>query len=104
MADVVLPAFHGIIGQSPAMRAEVYAQAGQAFQAARLGEQALAVQNAAILLDPRNVEIWIDRSITYAGVILLGWPMLALCLLGLVDTAIGLRDRVLAKRSPPTRS
>jgi uncharacterized protein YybS (DUF2232 family) len=43
-------------------------------------------------------------SITYAGVILLGWPMLALCLLGLVDTAIGLRDRILAKRSPPTRS
>jgi hypothetical protein len=43
-------------------------------------------------------------SITYAGVILLGWPMLALCLLGLVDTAIGLRDRVSAKRSPPTRS
>lgn len=55
-------------GQSPAMRAEVYAQAGQAYLAARLGEQALAVQNAAILLDPRNVEIWVDRSITYAGV------------------------------------
>jgi hypothetical protein len=43
-------------------------------------------------------------SITYAGVMLLGWPMLALCLLGLVDTAIGLRDRISAKRSPPTRS
>ena len=43
-------------------------------------------------------------SITYAGVILLGWPMLALCLLGLVDTAIGLRGRVSAKRGPPTRS
>jgi Predicted membrane protein (DUF2232) len=43
-------------------------------------------------------------SITYAGVILLGWPMLALCLLGLVDMAIGLRDRVSAKRSPPTHS
>ena len=43
-------------------------------------------------------------SITYAGVILLGWPMLVLCLLGLVDTAIGLRDRVSAKRSPPTHS
>ena len=42
--------------------------------------------------------------ITYAGVILLGWPMLALCLLGLVDTAIGLRGRVSAKRGPPTRS
>ena len=39
-------------------------------------------------------------SITYAGVILLGWPMLALCLLGLVDTAIGLRGRVSAKRGP----
>jgi len=43
-------------------------------------------------------------SITYAGVILLGWPMLALCLLGLVDTAIGLRARVSARRGPPTRS
>ena len=43
-------------------------------------------------------------SITYAGVILLTWPMLALCLLGLVETAIGLRGRVSAKRNPPTRS
>ena len=43
-------------------------------------------------------------SVTYAGVILLGWPMLALCLLGLVDTAIGLRGRVSAKRGPPTHS
>lgn len=43
-------------------------------------------------------------SITYAGVFLLGWPMLALCLLGLVDTAIGLRGRISAKRGPPTRS
>ena len=43
-------------------------------------------------------------SITYAGVILLGWPMLALCLLGLVEMAIGLRGRVSTKRGPPTRS
>ncbi|HZP69007.1 MAG TPA: DUF2232 domain-containing protein [Pseudolabrys sp.] len=43
-------------------------------------------------------------GLTYAGVILLGWPMLVLCLLGLVDTAIGLRSRVLAKRGPPTFS
>lgn len=43
-------------------------------------------------------------SITYAGVILLGWPMLALCLLGLVDTAIGLRGRVSARRGPPNHS
>jgi hypothetical protein len=43
-------------------------------------------------------------SIVYAGVILFGWPMLALCLLGLVDTVIGLRGRVLAKRGPPSPS
>ena len=43
-------------------------------------------------------------SITYAGVILLGWPILALCLLGLVEMAIGLRRRVSTKRGPPTRS
>ena len=43
-------------------------------------------------------------SITYAGVVLLGWPMLALCLLGLIETAIGLRNRVLAKRGPPSPS
>jgi regulator of sirC expression with transglutaminase-like and TPR domain len=55
-------------GQSPALRAEILAQAGQAYQAVRLADRALAVQNAAILLDPRNPEIWIDRSITYAGV------------------------------------
>jgi hypothetical protein len=43
-------------------------------------------------------------SVTYAGVILFGWPMLALCLLGLVETAIGLRARVSAKRAPPAHS
>jgi hypothetical protein len=43
-------------------------------------------------------------SITYASVFLLGWPMLALCLLGLIDSAIGLRGRISAKRGPPTRS
>ena len=43
-------------------------------------------------------------GITYAGVILLTWPMLALCLLGLVEMAIGLRGRVSAKRAPPTHS
>jgi hypothetical protein len=43
-------------------------------------------------------------SVTYAGVILLGWPMLALCLLGLIDTLIGLRARIAAKRGPPAVS
>lgn len=43
-------------------------------------------------------------SITYAGVILLGWPMLALCVLGLVETTLGLRARISAKRGPPPPS
>lgn len=43
-------------------------------------------------------------TITYAGVLLFGWPMLALCLLGLVDMAMGLRARVSAKHGPPARS
>jgi hypothetical protein len=43
-------------------------------------------------------------AITYAGVLLFGWPMLALCLLGLVDMALGLRARVSAKHGPPARS
>jgi tetratricopeptide (TPR) repeat protein len=55
-------------GQSAQLRAEVFAQAGQAYQAARLGEKALSMQNAAILLDPRNADIWVDRSITFAAV------------------------------------
>jgi tetratricopeptide (TPR) repeat protein len=55
-------------GQSAQLRAEVFAQAGQAYQAARLGEKALSMQNAAILLDPRNADTWVDRSITYAAV------------------------------------
>jgi tetratricopeptide (TPR) repeat protein len=55
-------------GQSAQLRAEVFAQAGQAYQAARLGERALSMQNAAILLDPRNADIWVDRSITFAAV------------------------------------
>lgn len=37
----------------------------------------------------------------YAAVFVFGWPMLALCLLGLIDTAIGLRARVARKRGPP---
>ncbi|QQS14567.1 MAG: tetratricopeptide repeat protein [Rhodospirillales bacterium] len=55
-------------GQSLALRAEVFAQSGQAYQAARIADRALQMQNAAILLDPKNAEIWVDRSITYAAV------------------------------------
>jgi hypothetical protein len=37
----------------------------------------------------------------YAATVVFGWPMLALCVLGLVDTAIGLRARVKRRRGPP---
>jgi hypothetical protein len=43
-------------------------------------------------------------GLAYAAVFLIGWPVLALCLLGLIDTAIDLRGRVARKRGPPALS
>jgi hypothetical protein len=43
-------------------------------------------------------------GLAYAAVFLVGWPMLALCLLGLIDTAFDLRGRVAHKRGPPAVS
>ncbi|MFN3657928.1 MAG: DUF2232 domain-containing protein [Pseudolabrys sp.] len=40
----------------------------------------------------------------YAAVLVFGWPILLLCLLGIVDALIGLRARVARKRGPPTLS
>lgn len=37
----------------------------------------------------------------YAVVLVLGWPVLAFCLLGLIDVAFNLRGRVAHKRGPP---
>ena len=37
----------------------------------------------------------------YAAVMVFGWPILALCLLGLIEIAINLRARVAHKRGPP---
>jgi hypothetical protein len=37
----------------------------------------------------------------YAAVVVLGWPVLAFCLLGLVESAIGLRARLARTRAPP---
>jgi hypothetical protein len=39
---------------------------------------------------------------SYAASLLLGWPVLALCLLGLIEAAIGLRARIAHTRAPPS--
>jgi len=36
----------------------------------------------------------------YAAVLVFGWPVLALCLLGLIETAVDLRARIARKRGP----
>ncbi|HSP48694.1 MAG TPA: hypothetical protein VLN61_00635 [Pseudolabrys sp.] len=40
----------------------------------------------------------------YAAVLVLGWPVLALCLLGLIDAAIDLRARIAPTRGPPAHT
>jgi len=40
----------------------------------------------------------------YAAVLVFGWPVLALCALGLIETALDLRARVAQKRGPPART
>ena len=40
----------------------------------------------------------------YAAVIVFGWPVLALCVLGLIETVFDLRARFARKRSPPART
>lgn len=38
---------------------------------------------------------------TYAAVLVFGWPILVLCLLGLIDVAFDLRGTIARKRGPP---
>ncbi|MGC1465978.1 MAG: hypothetical protein WA792_09620 [Pseudolabrys sp.] len=41
---------------------------------------------------------------TYAAVLVFGWPILALCMLGVAETAIGVRGRLMSRGGPPMRS
>jgi hypothetical protein len=41
-------------------------------------------------------------GVAYASVTVFFWPIFALCLLGLADTAIDLRGRVARRSGPPT--
>ena len=40
----------------------------------------------------------------YAAIIVFGWPVLALCVLGLIETAFDLRARMARKRGPPAHT
>ncbi len=40
----------------------------------------------------------------YASVAIFGWPVLALCALGLIEAAMDLRARIAQKRGPPART
>jgi hypothetical protein len=40
----------------------------------------------------------------YAAVLVFGWPVLALCLLGLIEAAVDLRARIARKRGPPAHT
>ena len=51
----------------PGLRAELYAQAGQAWEAAGQPKKALAAQNAGIALAPNNIELLLDRAVLLAG-------------------------------------
>jgi regulator of sirC expression with transglutaminase-like and TPR domain len=58
--------------ERPALRAELLAQAGQAWMEANQAENAARAQSRAIDLKPDDVELWIDRGLSYAA--MRAWP------------------------------
>ena len=56
----------GMTADPQGLRADILAQSGQAWLIAGDIERAHAVQTAALDIDPENVELLIDRSITFA--------------------------------------
>jgi tetratricopeptide (TPR) repeat protein len=50
-----------------AVRAEVFAQAGQAWLDANDPARAFTVQSAAIKLNPKSAHLWVDRATTHAS-------------------------------------
>jgi hypothetical protein len=39
---------------------------------------------------------------SYVAILIFGWPVLGLCLLGIADQILNLRGRVAQRRGPPT--
>ena len=56
----------------PGVRAELLAQAGQAWMEANQAENAAAVQSRAIDLKPTDADLWVDRGLSYAA--MRAWP------------------------------
>ncbi|TMJ31075.1 MAG: tetratricopeptide repeat protein [Alphaproteobacteria bacterium] len=58
--------------ERPGLRGELLAQAGQAWMEANQAENAAAVQSRALDLKPQDVELWIDRGLSFAA--MRAWP------------------------------
>lgn len=56
----------------PGLRAELWAQAGQAFMEAGLPEKAAEVQSKALELKSNDPDLWVDRALSFAA--LKTWP------------------------------
>jgi tetratricopeptide (TPR) repeat protein len=58
--------------ERPGLRAELWAQAGQAFIEAGLTDKALEAQSRALELKTDDADLWLDRGITFG--LLRAWP------------------------------
>jgi tetratricopeptide (TPR) repeat protein len=58
--------------ERPGLRAELWAQAGQAWSAAGKADKAAAAQSRALELKSNDADLWVDRGLSYAT--LRQWP------------------------------
>lgn len=61
-----------VASDRPGLRAELLAQAGQAWMEANQAENAAAAQTKALELNPNDAELWVDRGLSYAA--MRSWP------------------------------
>ena len=69
----------------PGLRAELWAQAGQAFMEAGVPEKAAEAQSRALELNSQDADLWLDRGLSFAA--LKAWPRA----ISDFDRALGLR-------------
>lgn len=70
----------------PGLRAELWAQAGQAFMEAGAADKAAEAQSRALELKNNDADLWVDRGLSYAA--MLAWPRA----ISDFDRALGLRS------------